>query len=577
MMSISTQTLLVWVDAVGWALLHFLWQGALLGLAYWVLRPLAASVNARYRLGLLMLVLMAACPFLTLAYLWPAAPLDATGGVLAYPVATIAAGEAGGAGMINFEAALPWLVGAWFLGACLIAARAFTQWRRLSWLVRHATIPLADCASVLARLRTRFGIRRPVRLLGSMGIDTPMLVGWLRPVILLPISMLSGFTPQQIELIIAHELGHIRRWDYLVNLGQVLVETVLFYHPVVHWISREIRDARESCCDDLVLALADGSPVIYASALADLEQLRHDGGATPALSPALAASGGVLLTRIRRIVGAQVALHDPLPRMSGWPVVLLIAASLVALLRTHGLASLPQALQNVSADSIVAITHNPALLASNVSPATSRPETMAPARLPDSSATPAVEPAVVALPRPHIGVASISATPARFSDLRPRLADLPPVAEAAIATDGELAQSVAAAVPAAVAAVDAANVAANVGAPMPVALQRVQPDYPLREKIRGVTGKVELQFSIAADGSVSDVTVVSSEPENVFDRTSIAALKQWHFTAPANPGQRFTQTFAFTRGSTAAGADTCREIIGSHICRRLASGDEGDK
>ena len=575
MMVISTQTLLVWVDAVGWALLHFLWQGALLGLAYRALRPLAASVSARYRLGLLALVLMAACPLLTLAYLSPASPQLSAAGALAYPIAAAAADGTGGISAINLEAVLPWLVGAWFLGACAIAVRAFAQWRRLAWLVRHATIPLADCASVLARLRSRFGIRRPVRLLGSMGIDTPMLVGWLRPVILLPISMLSGFTPQQIELIIAHELGHIRRWDYLVNLLQVVIETVLFYHPAIHWVSREIRDARESCCDDLVLALADGSPVVYASALADLEQLRQDTGTTPALSPALAASGGVLITRIRRIVGAQVALHDPLPSTSGgWPVILLIAASLFALLRTHALPSLPAALLNVPAESVVAITHNPALLAARASeksaPVPSPAAELQGESAPGNMAPALLETTIVPVPRPRIGIASISAAPARVSDLHPRLANLPAATEPVAGVETETAEPVAPAV--------ATSTATAASSPvMPVALQRVQPDYPQREKLRGVTGKVELQFSIMANGSVGDVTVVQSEPENVFDRTSIAALKQWRFAAPVNPGQRFTQTFAFTRGSTAAGADTCREIIGSHICRRLAAGDDAER
>jgi len=227
------------------------------------------------------------------------------------------------------ESWLPWLVAIWFVGASAIAIRAFNQWRRLAWLVRNATIPLADCATVLARLRARFGIRRPVRLLGSLGIDTPMLVGWLRPTILLPISMLSGFTPQQIELIIAHELGHVRRWDYLANLLQVVIETILFYHPVVHWISRDVREARESCCDDLVLALAEGSPVVYASALADLEELRLD---TTVAAPALAASGGVLLTRIRRIVGVQAAMHDT-PASAYEKAIQGRAADLLALLR----------------------------------------------------------------------------------------------------------------------------------------------------------------------------------------------------------------------------------------------------
>src|SRR4029077_8336234 len=139
-------------------------------------------------------------------------------------------------------------------------------WRRLNWLVRHAAAPLPECRDSLSKLCRRFGIRRPVRLLASLRVATPMLIGWFKPVILLPASMFTGFTPHQIELIIAHELGHIRRWDYLANLFQVIVETVLFYHPVVHWISRDVRNARESCCDDLVLALGEGSPVAYARA-----------------------------------------------------------------------------------------------------------------------------------------------------------------------------------------------------------------------------------------------------------------------------------------------------------------------
>ena len=152
-----------------------------------------------------------------------------------------------------------------------------------------------------------------------------MLIGLIKPVILLPLSMLSGFSPHQIELIIAHELGHVRRWDYLANLVQVVIETVLFYHPVVHWISRDVRNARENCCDDLVLNLAKGNPIAYARALADLEELRHD---LDVVAPALAASGGVLLARIRRIVGVEG--HDPLPRNNTWPV-LLVAAAVVCL------------------------------------------------------------------------------------------------------------------------------------------------------------------------------------------------------------------------------------------------------
>ena len=576
MMPMSTQTLLAWVDAVGWSLLHFLWQGALLGLAYRVLRPLCGSVAARYRLGMLLLVAMLLCPIATFVYLWPSAASVAAAPAAALPAlgvdaldaaAAAAAANAAGAGL---EAWLPWLVAIWFLGASAIAIRAFAQWRRLSWLVRNATIPLADCATVLARLRARFGIRRQVRLLGSLGIDTPMLVGWLRPVILLPISMLSGFTPQQIELIIAHELGHVRRWDYLANLLQVVIETILFYHPMVHWISREVRDARENCCDDLVLALADGSPVVYASALADLEELRQDTGVA---APALAASGGVRLTRIRRIVGVPAAMHDTLPRTGGWPVVLVLAASLLAVLRLHGLPSLASTLLRVPVARTAAITGNTALLNPTpaVTPATVVPQPIA--SVPARDEAPAAEAVVVQLPqRPHIGVPTVAFVPPRVTNIRQPLAALPALPEPAPVS----VEPGSAAAPEAPAAAATTRVAKAAAVATPIALQRVQPDYPVREKIRGVTGKVDLEFSIAADGSVKDVRVLDSSPEHVFDHTAIAALKQWRFTAPVDSAQRYTQTFAFTHGGAPA-SDQCREIIGSHICRHMAAGEDAER
>jgi len=552
---ISSPTLLAWVDAIGWALLHFFWHGAVLGALYAALRPLCRDVASRYRLGMVLLVTMLLCPVVTLGYLAPG-PVTATAvaAVTALPdVAVAADGATSALTTARFEALLPWLVAAWFLGASIIALRAFTHWRRLSWLVRNASIPLADCSDTLVRLCRRYGIARRVRLLGSMAVDTPMLIGWLRPVILLPISMLSGFTPSQIELIIAHELGHVRRWDYLANLLQVVIETVLFYHPVVHWISRDVRDARESCCDDLVLTLADGSPVVYASALAELEQLRHDGGVA---APALAASGGVLLERIRRIVGAQSVLYDPLPRSGGWPVVLLAAVGMLALLRLHA----PANLTVTPAQAVAVLSGNPRLVepAPAVAPATLAPTLVVAAPKtaldiePNAVAQPQPSEAspIIPVARPRIVVASAAPLPLRAGDIRERIAAVPAIAAPAT---------------------EAIEVRSN----LPRALVRVQPDYPVHEKIRGVTGKVDLQFDIDRDGSVSDVRVLQSSPENVFDRVAIAALKQWRFAASGVAGQVYTQSFAFSLAGTAAKTESsCREVIGSHICRHVAAGDE---
>src|SRR5262249_62123234 len=128
--------------------------------------------------------------------------------------------------------------------------------------------------------------------------------GWLHPVILLPASTLTGLSPGQIESILAHELAHIRRHDYLVNLLQSLVETLLFYHPGVWWVSRRIREERELCCDDLAVGVV-GGPVLYAEALCRLERARGEAAAL-----AVAASGGSLLARITRLVGAAPRGHD---------------------------------------------------------------------------------------------------------------------------------------------------------------------------------------------------------------------------------------------------------------------------
>ena len=141
----------------------------------------------------------------------------------------------------------------------------------------------------------------------------PTVVGWLRPAILLPIAALASLSPAQVEAILAHELAHIRRHDYAVNVLQTIAETLLFYHPSVWWLSRRIRAEREHCCDDIAVALC-GDAVGYAQALAELETWR-----TVSATMAMAATGGTLLDRVRRIL--QVPLTDE-PRSPSWAVTL---------------------------------------------------------------------------------------------------------------------------------------------------------------------------------------------------------------------------------------------------------------
>ena len=191
-----------------------------------------------------------------------------------------------------------WLAGV--LGLSLVHLGGLRRVRQ----VRRAARPAAEpWQAALGRLSGRLGLRRPVELLESAAVAVPAVMGWLRPVLLLPASTLSGLSPQQVEALIAHELAHVRRGDLAVNLLQAAIETLLFYHPAAWWVSRVVREERELCCDDLAV-MACGDRLVYARALADLEGLRAAG--LPA-AVAVGADGGSLLGRIRRLLAPSVA------------------------------------------------------------------------------------------------------------------------------------------------------------------------------------------------------------------------------------------------------------------------------
>lgn len=222
-------------------------------------------------------------------------------------------------GLLTVQRTLPWLVGLWSLGVALLLVRLFGGLLLLDRLTHHTRPAGQDWQLRLVVLARRLDVRRAIALRECASTHSPAVIGWLRPVILLPVSVLAGLTPDQVEAILAHELAHIRRHDYIVNLLQSVAETLLFYHPAVWLVSRQIRIEREHCCDDDAVAIC-GDAVTYASALADLERLR---GSMPAL--ALAASGGSLLSRVQRLLA-------PAPRTPfSWPTAGAFAAGLAML------------------------------------------------------------------------------------------------------------------------------------------------------------------------------------------------------------------------------------------------------
>ena len=354
--------------ALGWALIHFLWQGALIAI---VVRAVLALVPARrsslrYVIAVIGLALMPLAVTLTAFGAWDGASqdpagLDRSGSASAgasassdeslprgdEPTSTISAPapvavfEVPASLRSRVDSLTPLIVGVWLAGVLLLALRLLGGWLSTRRLVRTGVEPVsASVHEVFARLAARLGVRRAVTVLSSSVARVPAVVGWLKPVILLPTSALIGLTPAQLEIVLAHELAHIRRHDYLVNLAQSVLETLLFYHPAVWWVGARIRDERENCCDDLAVGVA-GSPVAYAEALLSLETMRG----LPA--PALAATGGSLLSRIERILGAQSS-REVLPRwVAGLAALLLLASGSVG---AALVAAPPVAIEEVSAE-----------------------------------------------------------------------------------------------------------------------------------------------------------------------------------------------------------------------------------
>jgi uncharacterized protein involved in exopolysaccharide biosynthesis len=218
------------------------------------------------------------------------------------------------------------------------------RWLNGSRWIRHLktsdTSPLDhEWQLRLRALSQRLNVHRPVALFKSALVEVPLVIGWLRPVILLPASALSGLTPDQLEAILAHELAHVRRCDYLVNAFQNVVETLMFYHPAVWWISSCIREEREQCCDDLVVS-ACGNRVTYARALLFLEEARG----LPRL--ALAANGGSLIYRVRRLLG--ISREGCPPSAAELTGIALMAFGFVMILAATYLLSVPSVYQAAS-------------------------------------------------------------------------------------------------------------------------------------------------------------------------------------------------------------------------------------
>ncbi len=316
------------IEGLSSALFHFLWQGALLALLP-ALALMFRSPRIRYTAACVALLAMPVAFAITLAIsIAPAGPHGATPIERHHAVRAPDGSSAPIPRPFDFERSMRWFVPFWLTGVALFYLRTFIAWTAVQRLRRASSVlPPPFWRERVAELSACLGIRRAVALFGSELVDVPVVAGFLRPAIFVPAAVLSGMPVEQLEYLLIHELAHIRRFDYAVNLLQKAVEGLLFYHPAVWWVSHILRIERENCCDDAVVAMR-GNAREYASVLASLEERRS--------WPALAANGGHLGKRVLRLLNRPT--HSPVA-----PVFGLLAIAITAGVTWAALQQAPQA------------------------------------------------------------------------------------------------------------------------------------------------------------------------------------------------------------------------------------------
>jgi beta-lactamase regulating signal transducer with metallopeptidase domain len=415
------------VVALGWTLLHFCWQSTIIALLYALVDRclFRATTAVRYGVAITMLGLM---PLAAIATFFEQERLvvhldqgDQTVvasqiGSLHTTIATeapfvapaMADSELWIAG--HADRLMPWIDGVWLAGVCFLALRAAGGWWRLRSLRRSAQVAVPPAvqrsfAKVVGQLR----LAHPVVLRVSREVISPIAMGIWRTSVILSLSVTTSLPAEQLEAVLAHELAHIRRWDYFCNLLQTAIECLFFFHPAVWWMSRRTRELREVCCDEIA-ARTCADPGIYAEALLQMEEQRAE---HLQLAVALHGKGGTLLNRIRRVMGEGTMEYGSMSVVRVAAACLVVTGLAVAPHVAKGLKAEPAGASVVVGEKVAPVQMAPAAGGNvAVAPPASRNERAGaevsqsvpapvptPAAIPVAAAAPA--PAAVPAPMPH--------------------------------------------------------------------------------------------------------------------------------------------------------------------------------
>ena len=336
-------------DALGWTLLHAVWQGFALvlptALLVHILRDRSSAL--RYRVSVVSLLAQVLVSVGTFAWVYkPAMAVSTPAALTTIPTNT----EPMPWQLLTPP--MPWPVQAqqfltahlsefvliYLIGVAVFALRLAGGWLYLQRLSRTAVQPVSkQLITVTESLRKAMQIGSVVRLRESARVAVPMVVGVLKPILLVPIGLVANLSVAEVEAVLAHELAHVKRHDYAVNLLQSVVEVLYFFHPALWWLSARVREEREHCCDDLAVKTIGDDGRTLAKALAHVEEFRLTQLAlaqqtTPALAMALSSKRQLLLHRVRRVLGVPTRPHVSNGSLAGLTLatLLLLSASVYA-------------------------------------------------------------------------------------------------------------------------------------------------------------------------------------------------------------------------------------------------------
>jgi beta-lactamase regulating signal transducer with metallopeptidase domain len=340
------------VQKLGWTLIHFIWQGAVIALLCAIVLRLMrkSSSNLRYTTAFIAMAIMVAAPMVTIRMIHISVPganpvlikannlqtieptktikVDLPQDTNIKPIASVKQSLKDRFAK-TIETLLPQIVICWLIGVVVLSIWYLGGWTQLQRLRRQMTTPVSkEIKTKLNQLSKILGINKTIDVVQSVLVNVPTVIGHFKPVVLLPASTLTGLSGEQIEAILAHELAHIKRCDYLINILQTVVEILGFYHPAVWWVSNKIRQERENCCDDIAVQIT-GDEINYAQALATMEEIRFG---VPEL--AVAATGGNLFERIKRLLGKDISNNEKAGWLPSAIVILLIAGLLIPMTLT---------------------------------------------------------------------------------------------------------------------------------------------------------------------------------------------------------------------------------------------------